>query len=106
MRHEDAEVPFPQPMDALLDDPRPHGPDAVGWLTFIDPKISQRASVPVTVGPTRDVPGLGAVWHIDISTEDRSARTSPSIHWPDAWHTPSPCLWRIVDRLADEEATQ
>jgi hypothetical protein len=98
------EVPFPQLMDALLlEDPRQHGPEGLGWLTFIDPKHNRRASLPITTGPTREMKELGPVWHVEFDVDGRHATTSPSVHSVGDWHTPSECRWRIVEKLADEE---
>ena len=98
-----SEVPFPQPMDAVLTEPPPElsDPDGVGWITFIDPKHGRRTSVPVRRGPTRqDHPTIGNVWHIEFDGDE--AVTFPSIHHPGNFHTPYRCRWRIVDQLPDE----
>jgi hypothetical protein len=96
------EVPFPQPMDALYEPPSTRGGYRFGWLTFVDPKHGHRASLPVTDGESFDHPDLGPVWHITVAADERSAETTPSVHWPEQWHTPNPARWRIVDELADE----
>lgn len=100
-----AEVPFPQPMDALLSGPD-DDQEAVGWLTFLDPKADHRTSLPVSTGPSRDVTlsdgSSLTVWHIEIH-HDGTATTEPSVHLPGGWHSPYTTRWRIVERLADEE---
>lgn len=99
-----SEVPFPQPMDALLSGPD-DDEDAVGWLTFIDPKDGTRTSLPVSTGPSRDVKlddgSTLIVWHIDVH-DDGTATTEPSVHLPGIWHSPYRTEWRIVDQLADD----
>jgi hypothetical protein len=104
----DVEVPFPQPMDALLTPPADRSPGShdIGWLTFIDPKDGHRTSLPVMLDLAHGCDHLAGkpVWHIDIDDDAGTAITSPSVHAVGKWHTPAMCRWRVVDRLTDERA--
>lgn len=97
-----AEVPFPQPMDALLS--APNGDESVGWLTFIGPNDGCRTSLPVSTGPSRAITlsdgSSLTVWHIDVHG-DGTATTTPSVHLPGEFHSPYTTHWRIVDELGD-----
>lgn len=98
-----AEVPFPQPMEAVLSGPD-DDEEAIGWLTFIGPNDGRRTSLPVSLGASRDVildDGSSlTVWHIDVH-DDGTATTTPSIHCPGEFHSPYTTRWRIVDDLED-----
>lgn len=99
------EIPFPQPMPALLSGPDDDD-ESVGWLTFLDPRDGTRVSLPVSLGLSRDVPlqdgSSLTVWHIDIHG-DGTATTTPSVHLAGGWHSPYRAKWDIVEQLADEE---
>ena len=96
-----AQIPWPSDMECLFpEEERPNTPEGIGWLTFIDPEEGVRTSLPVTIGKSREIPGLYPVWHIEIG--DGWVETSPSIHVPGAYHSPVKVRWQIVEKLGDE----
>ena len=97
-----AETPWPADMECLAPmEDRPTAPEHVGWITFIEPGSGSRTSLPVTIGESREIPGLYPVWHVEYG--DGWLETSPSIHVPGEYHSPVKVRWRIVEKLADEK---
>lgn len=105
------EVPFPADPECLLTWEDDWPADAVGYITFIDPKQddwwpgTRRTSIPVT----RRAGGYGAgehpthnlVWEFR-DVEPGIITTHPSIHALGRWHSPNPTRWRVVEHLSDE----
>lgn len=87
-------VDWPESMVGVLT--MPEDKEAVGWITFIDPKQKVRTSLPVSLGPSRAHEVVGNVWHLDV-LDEHTVMTFPSIHVPDEYHSPVQVTWRVVE---------
>ena len=89
-----SEVPWPADMECTIE-PFINGRS---WIYFVDP-IGYRSTLPVTTGPSDEFNGI-EYWHVEVG--DGWLETSPSIYFPDHYHSPVSVRWRIVEKLADE----
>jgi hypothetical protein len=107
------EVPWPAGLvDATLtwewDRPGPEW-DGIGLLWFLSPEAEgwharSRCVIHVsrTIGDGGGKVGRQNVWQV-AENGDGTVTVSPSVHFPDHFHSPRPVRFRLVDHLADRD---